>query len=60
MLLCFPGGDAWSNCLPHCAGDSVTPEMQPSTQGHFKGPDVADCSVGKWLQAAPRGAGSST
>lgn len=36
-----------------------TPGTQPSTQGHFKGPVMAACSVGKQLRAGPRGAESS-
>lgn len=47
-------------CLPGSAGDRVTPGTQPSTQGHFKGPLMAACSMGKQLRAGPRGAESST
>lgn len=50
---------AQPGCLPGCAGDRVTPGTQPWTQGHFKGPLVAACSVGKQLRAGPRGAESS-
>lgn len=57
--LCFPGADPRSGCFPRCGKDSVTPGTQPSTQGHFKGPGAAACSVGKRLRAGPRGAGSS-
>lgn len=44
---------------PGCAGDRLTPGTRPSTQGHFKGPLMAACSVGKQLRAGPRGAESS-